>query len=318
MAVDGAAAAALGELARERWAVAGGKPIDAPSTEGSRWPEGLEPAFHDVAVAISRTRGAHAGQPAIREIERLFVDQIMRARKYIYVENQYFASRVIAKALIDRLARADCPEIIIINPKAGFGWLDEEAMSPARERLITTIHAADKHDRFHIYAPLTRDGDDIYVHSKILIADDQVIRVGSANMNNRSMGLDSECDLTIDTVQRGNEECGKAIASLMVDLLAEHLGREVSEVRSQLDRTSSIHQTIEHFSQGGRRLIPLPLRKFSAVEQGIAEKELLDPEASGEDFEAMGRPGLLRGLKRFTGPFRRGSSRRARVVRAGT
>jgi phospholipase D1/2 len=46
MAVDGAAAAALGELARERWAVAGGKPIDAPSTEGSRWPEGLEPAFH--------------------------------------------------------------------------------------------------------------------------------------------------------------------------------------------------------------------------------------------------------------------------------
>lgn len=305
MAVDGAAAEALGELARTRWQAAGGKPIDAPVSDGSRWPDELQPAFRDLEVAISRTRGAHLDQPAIREIERLFVDQIARAKRYVYVENQYFASRVIAKALVARLAQPDCPEIVIVNPKTGFGWLDEEVMSPARERLISVVRAADKQGRFHIYSPVTHRGDDIYVHSKILIADDEIIRVGSANMNNRSMGLDSECDLTIDTRLSGNHGCRECIAGLLAGLLAEHLGCDAAEVQSQLDRTSSICETIEASYTGGRRLVPLRMREFGSLEHTIAQKELLDPEASSEDFEPMVRPGLLSGLRQLSSLGRR-------------
>jgi phosphatidylserine/phosphatidylglycerophosphate/cardiolipin synthase-like enzyme len=299
-------------LARERWKAAGGKPIDPPTSDGSRWPGELKPVFRNIPVGISRTRGAHGGKPAIREIEHLFVDQIARAKRYIYVENQYFASRVIARALVARLAEADCPEIVIVNPKTGFGWLDEEAMSPARARLISTLRAADKHKRFHIYSPHTEGDDDIYVHSKILIADDEVIRVGSANMNNRSMGLDTECDLTIDASSKADKDCLASIGSLLVDLLAEHLGHRASEVRLELERTGSISETIKALATGGRRLAPLELRSFSAAELAMAEKELLDPEASSEDFEPLVRPGLLSGLRGRASPGWRGKARRPR------
>ncbi len=35
------------------------------------------------------------------------------------------------------------------------------------------------------------------VHAKLMIVDDQVLRIGSSNLSNRSMGLDSECDLCV-------------------------------------------------------------------------------------------------------------------------
>jgi phospholipase D1/2 len=67
-------------------------------------------------------------------------------------------------------------------------------MSPARYHLMKAVEARDPHGRFRIYTPVTEGGLDIYVHAKIMIVDDQFFRVGSANLNNRSMGQDSECD----------------------------------------------------------------------------------------------------------------------------
>ena len=36
------------------------------------------------------------------------------------------------------------------------------------------------------------------IHSKVMVIDDKLLRIGSANINNRSMGTDTECDLTIE------------------------------------------------------------------------------------------------------------------------
>ncbi len=55
----------------------------------------------------------------MREIEALFVDLIGRARRFVYVENQYFASRAIAEAIAERLAEPDGPEFVLVNPKRG-------------------------------------------------------------------------------------------------------------------------------------------------------------------------------------------------------
>ena len=298
MAVDGAAAKALGELARERWQAAGGKAIAAPSIEGDRWPAELRPDFENVEVAISRTRGAYSGEQSIREIEKLFVDLIGRARSYIYAENQYFASRVIAKALVERLSSPDCPEIVIVNPTTGFGWLDEEAMSPARARLLKIVNEADKQGRFHIYSPVTAAGEDIYVHSKVLIVDGEVLHVGSANMNNRSMGLDSECDLTIDASLEANRGCGDRISALLYDLLGEHLGCGANAVEQHMRQGGSIVTAIEDLRGPGRHLEALQPPVFNSLEQSIAEKELLDPETSDEEFEPVARPGLLKDVTR--------------------
>ena len=39
---------------------------------------------------------------------------------------------------------------------------------------------------------------DTMVHSKVMVVDDVMMRVGSANLNNRSFGLDTECDLVFE------------------------------------------------------------------------------------------------------------------------
>ncbi len=299
MAVDGDAAKALGELARERWAAAGGEPIPAPDDTGDRWPERLTPMFTDVDVAVARTRGAHAARPPVREIEALFVDQIRSAERYIYAENQYFASRRIAEAILERVSAPDCPEIVLVNPRTGAGWLEEEAMSPARAKLLHAIRKADRGGRFQIYYPVTERGEDIYVHAKIFAADDRVLRVGSANMNNRSMGLDSECDLTIDaTLAQNPPAAGAAIGSAVRDLIAEHLGSDEALVAAHWARTRSLIGAIAALTRDGRRLVPFHPEQPNAAAAALAENEALDPESAGEDCEPIARPGLLKGLRR--------------------
>ncbi|MEO6581626.1 MAG: phospholipase, partial [Sphingomicrobium sp.] len=124
MAVDGAAAQALGDLARERWATAGGEPIAPPEVETDPWPDELEPQFNNVEVAVARTRGEHQLSSEVREIEALYVDMVLRARRHFYVENQYFASRVVGEAIAKRLAEEDGPEFVIVNPKSIEGWVE--------------------------------------------------------------------------------------------------------------------------------------------------------------------------------------------------
>ena len=298
MAVDGKVAAALGESSRNRWEAAGGKPIAPPSASGDIWPDQLMPHFRNVDVGIARTRGAYDGEEAIREIESLYFDMIRRAKHFIYAENQYFASRRITKAIMERLQEPDPPEFVIVNPRQGEGWLDDEAMSSARAEVLEQLRKCDRHGRFAIYCPVTEGGEDIYVHSKITIVDDRQLRVGSANLNNRSMGLDSECDLLIDADQPGNAGAGKIIAMRRADLMAEHLGVSVDSVEAKLAETGSLMRTIEAFSGGsGRGLVPFVPEPPNAAERAFAESQALDPESAGEAFEPIARPGLLAALR---------------------
>ena len=304
MAVDGAAAGALGELARERWKTAGGDPIEAPDADSDPWPDGLEPQFRDAEVAIARTRAEHEGVPEVREIEALYVDMIARARRYAYFENQFFASRVVAEAIGKRLHEADGPEFVIVNPKSAEGWLEEEVMDPARAKLLEELWKADRHGRLRVYTPVTKAGCDIYVHSKIGIVDGEMLRVGSANMNNRSMGLDSECDLLIDCGRAANEGASKRIEAILCDLLAEHLGVGADEVAGRLGESGSLVQTIEELRGSGRTLVPLEIEEPNAIEAAIAEREALDPEGPGEYFEPLASRGLLSRLRSLV-PFGR-------------
>ena len=299
MAVDGDAARAIGELARTRWKIATGQTIKAPTTNDSIWPEELNATFRDVRAAISRTRAAYDGREEIREIEKLFLDQIGRAGRYLYFESQYFGSRAIAAAIARRLREPLGPEVVVINPKSMEGWLEEEAMSPTRARLIQALQDADHQRRFRIYTPVTDGGEDIYVHSKTLIADDKVIRVGSANLDNRSMGLDSECDLTIDGNLDGNGSAAEGIATVRDGLLAEHLGVEPEQVRSEFSRTGSLIATIEALRGDGRTLLPFVPDEPGPVAEALPLNELLDPESEPPEFEPIARAGLLSKVKRI-------------------
>ena len=297
MAVDGEAARSLGELARDRWEAAGAEPLRAPKAAGTDpWPPALDPTFRDVDVAIARTRGAYKEFEAIREIEALYLDMIARAKRFIYAENQFFGSRLIAHAIAKRLAEPDGPQFVLVNPCTVDGWLEEEVMSPARQKLMQMLARHDRYGRFRMYTPVTKGREDIYVHSKVTIVDDEALRVGSANMNNRSLGLDSECDLVIDTRLPANAEAGPRIARIRCDLLAEHLDVEAGEVAATFEETGSLIATVEALRGEGRTLVPFEPEEPNGVEETLAESEILDPESSGDEFEPMARPGLLSGL----------------------
>ncbi len=298
LAMDGDAARALGELARKRWkAATTDDELAAPKGGNDPWPEELLPAFRKVDVSIARTRGHEAENSEVREIEALFVDLIGAAERFVYVETQYFASRIIAEAIAKRLAEPIGPEFVVVNPKKAEGWLDEEVMSPARALLMRSISERDPFGRFRIYTPVTEAGLDIYVHAKIMIVDDIVLRVGSANINNRSMGLDSECDVMIDG--RGREDVQETIARLRCGLMAEHLGREAEDVAGCFAETGSVLATIERLRGHGRTLVPFVPEEPNAAERAIALSQLLDPEAPNELFDPRAaRPGLLSRLRR--------------------
>ena len=302
MAVDGGTAQALGELARERWQKACNERIEPPAESGDPWPEGLDADFHDVEIAVSRTRGDDGEDGELREIEALFVDLIEAARHHVYVEQQYFASRVVADAIAKRLAEPDPPEFVIVNPRTGQGWLDEAVMGAARAELFEALCKADAKDRFRIYYPVTERGEDIYVHAKIMIVDDLILKVGSANMNNRSMGLDSECDVTLDGRRPANQGSRIQIAALRCDLMAEHLGVEPGEVARTFDETGSLIATIERLRGDGRSLRLYRPPEVSAPAKAVAKTEIADPESANESVEPFAHKRLMRG---FLGRFRK-------------
>lgn len=295
MLVEGEAASVLGELGRRRWERAGGDAmLPCAAQEQSPWPTDLSAEYQYVSVGISRTRSEYEDCPPIREIEELFLEQIGRAKSYIYAENQYFASRKIAEAIAKRVSEPDPPEIVVVTAENADGWLEQKAMDTARAQLVRAIGAKDTQNRFSIYAPRNASGTPIYVHAKLLIVDDEILRIGSANMNNRSLGLDSECDLSIDASMAGNESAGATIARLRYRLLAEHCGTSAERIEALLLGGKTMRDVIEDRSARGRKLIRLKLPELDEAERLLAEQAVLDPESPDEFFEPFAKPSIFR------------------------
>jgi phosphatidylserine/phosphatidylglycerophosphate/cardiolipin synthase-like enzyme len=299
LAVEGDAARALGDLGRIRWKIACSEELDCADGHCDPWPDGLEAQFRDVEVAIARTRGHEGEHEELREIEALFLDMIKAAKNFVYAENQYFSSRVIAEAIAERLTEPDPPEFVIVNPRTGRGWLDETVMGAARADLVREMGKADALGRFRIYYPVTAKGRDIYVHAKVMIVDDQMLRVGSANFNNRSMGLDSECDVLIDASRMANQGSEARIAELRCDLMAEHLGVEPAEVQRTFEQTGSLIATVERLRNEGRSLRLFRPPDVAKVATAIAKSEAADPESADEPFEPFAQHRLLGRLPRL-------------------
>ena len=87
-AVDGAVAACLVELARDRWQRAGGAPLLPVLADEDPWPANLAPDAVAATVGISRTMAAYGVHPAVREVEALYLRAIAQARRWIYIENR--------------------------------------------------------------------------------------------------------------------------------------------------------------------------------------------------------------------------------------
>lgn len=295
--VDGEVARALGELARERWAQAGGKPLAPPPECDPIWPASIRPDLTGVQVAIARTLPEYKDRTPVHEIETFHLDAIAAAERMLYCESQYFACRRIAEAMAKRLQESDGPEIVVVNPESADGWLEAATMDSARQRLLGLVRQADRHGRFRIYTPVTRTGSPIYVHAKVMVVDDRLLRVGSSNLNNRSMGFDSECDLIVEAApgRRGAPALRERIVAMRNDLIAEHLGTTAKRVAGKLTETGSLIATIEALGGKGRTLVPYEPDAPGPIENALAESDLVDPESPPDWTRLMRRRLSFRG-----------------------
>lgn len=295
MLVEGPAARAVSRLARNRWQVATCKaPIEKnPQPAGSQpWPASASVMATGVTVAIARTLPAFRDQKGVREVEQLYIDSIEAARRFIYLENQYFSSETVGKALARRLEEENGPEVVLVMPERTGGWLEQHTMDVLRSRLMRLLQDADKHGRLRIYGVRLTDSPPLWlmVHAKVCVIDDRFLRIGSANLSNRSMGLDSECDLALYVEDdSGRFESDALPARFRRDLLSEHLGvSEEALLGAEKDHDSLI-EAIESLREGARTLVPLSPDIPETVDRFVPEAEVIDPEKPLEPDEFLER-----------------------------
>ncbi|MGQ0522260.1 MAG: VTT domain-containing protein [Betaproteobacteria bacterium] len=278
--VDGDAARAIGELARERWHRAVGsraRPVTStPRTD--LWPADCRPEITDVDVAIARTEPPLSNKAGVYEIRQLHTDMIAAARRHLYMENQYFTSSVVGNAIAQRLAEPGGPEAVVIVPRRESGWLEETTMGVLRARLHRRLRQADAANRYRLYCPHLPDiaTGCLNLHSKLLAADDELLTVGSANLSNRSMGFDTECNLVLEAA--GDQRVRSAIAAIRNRLLAEHLGSDPDRVSAELARRCSLIETIEALRTAGRTLEPLEPAVTADIDALVPAEAVIDPE----------------------------------------
>src|SRR5688572_13251241 len=258
--VQGEAAAALGERARTRWRHAGGKlaePREQVRATSNAWPEHVKPDFTNTTVGIMRTIAAlEEHDEEVREIERATVAAISSAERLIYIENQYVTSKTACEALVARMRARSKLRVVVVTTRELGGWLEAGTMGVGRQRFMAAFDA-ELADRIQFVSPLARsagptdeesskivvDGTlSIHVHAKVLVVDDKFLRIGSSNLNNRSMGYDTECDIAIEAETAAQRE---SIASVRNRLIAEHWGSDEKSVRDALVKTDSIFEGLE-------------------------------------------------------------------------
>jgi len=106
--------------------------------------------------------------------------------------------------------------------------------------------------------------------------DNTLARVGSSNLNNRSMGVDTECDLAVEGT--GKEYIQKAIALFRSRLLAEHLGVSPETVLEKTAEQRSLIGAVEKLRNSDRTLVPLEPGESVTSDGTLLEVNAFDPD----------------------------------------
>jgi uncharacterized membrane protein YdjX (TVP38/TMEM64 family) len=214
-----------------------------------------------IACTIPPSKAAPQG---VHHVEALYLDMIANARDYIYIENQYFTSEKVGDALEARLKEPGGPEIVLVTRLLSHGWLEEVTMHALRTRLVRRLRDADSEGRFHAYHPHVEglcEGTCVDLHSKVMVVDDEWLRIGSSNISNRSMGVDTECDVVVEA--QGDKAVRAKIRAFRDQLVAEHAGATQEELRAALQQAPSIAAAIAKLGSPARHLHELDAPEIS-------------------------------------------------------
>jgi phosphatidylserine/phosphatidylglycerophosphate/cardiolipin synthase-like enzyme len=219
--IRGAAVGDIEETFRERWndanplhgAWMGRRRSRADAIAKSVEPLAVVPHFEQPigrhAVQVLRTypvkRPRYPFAPyGERSIARAYAKAFRRARRLIYIEDQYLWSADIARMLGRALESQPNLHVVVVVPR----FPDEDGRLSGPPNRIGQLIALRRlrqlgGSRFVAY-DLERDRLPVYVHAKICVIDDVWMTIGSDNLNRRSWTHDSElsCAVLDDTVDQ--------------------------------------------------------------------------------------------------------------------
>ena len=319
-----ALSAALAELFVCRWQRAGGPPMTLPGLPEARSlptdsPQGLLPVRASTA-ALSRTDpyGSPGGPQLCTEILSLYQAAIARADSLIYVETQYFSSHAVCEALEQRMRAPERPglSIVLILNMRGETLKEQAAVGLAQAQIIARLRlvASETKHRLGIFYtvpqcdPAETPERATYIHSKLMIVDDRFLTVGSANLTNRSMAVDTELNVTVES-QAPDDPLVQSIRAVRASLLAEHSGGD--ERMFQADHEGLVAQLEQIASHGELGACEQPCRLRRHMSPTISERAALalldpqqlpfDPDAveDFEDFEDSEKNDFLSGFRNY-------------------
>ena len=133
-----------------------------------------------------------------RSIAREYHKAFRRARRLVYVEDQYLWSAEIADLYVEALREVPDLHVIVVLPRVPDrnGGLTGPAHRIGQLEVLRRVREAGG-GRMAIYDLENEIGTPIYVHAKVVVIDDVLAAVGSDNMNRRSWTHDSECSLAV-------------------------------------------------------------------------------------------------------------------------
>jgi phospholipase D1/2 len=300
--VFGPAARTLLDLFVDRWRTATGEALDGEDLvagEGDSPPLPLTLAMPPAAVGVSRTMPPSDGREPAYEIRELYARAIRSAERSIYIETQYLTSCLIRDALVTRLHDSGKPplDVVIILPRKPEKLKEELTVTHPQALLLRAVRDAAQAGghALGVYNVAAReDGRDVfvYIHSKLMIVDDRFMTLGSANLTNRSMALDTEVNVSWEA-GRGDARLRAAIRRARVRLLCEHLGeaadaRLVASSRGLVARLSRVAEE----GRGRLRVHELDHEEPSMFARKVQELacEVLDPSDGSEPLPPSVRP----------------------------
>lgn len=275
--------AAIHELFLSRWEQAGGVPFDpsllAPAGTLSDLTLESDHFIPATRASIQRTdpQGRPGGPKPCSEIYETLVEGILSAERIIYAETQYFSSYGLRDALVKRMrdtSKGVLEIVFVLNPE-GESLKEVIAMGLSQAQIIIELREVARmtghHLGFYVTVPHCNEsvepGRTTYIHSKIMIIDDRWMCVGSANLNNRSMGVDTELNITV-----AGPELEDSLRKLRCSLLAHHMGgAEVPQIDGLVAKLNELIET-KDTSACRLRFHPSP------TENEATALSLLDPQ----------------------------------------
>lgn len=267
----GSASAALARRFDAMWGTPSSKPV--PASAPSK-PFGGTVRVLRTAPRFNRDSGA-------TEILDEYIEAIRRARKFIYLESQYFSARPIARALRDALAaRPELEAIVLINQNpdiTGYrGWQDARL----RENGLLGHERVGVFSLWSATPSLQRAGraeiTQVFVHSKAAVIDDQWATVGTANLDGASLhsygddfgsrlgrrvfGRFRNFDINVALLDGAEDEPRTGAAErIRRELWARHLGPNVDVTNADggwLTRwRDAANANVESLAAGSQRLV---------------------------------------------------------------